>query len=343
MKIFVFGAGASMDAQHIENLSPAVKAPLMRELFAERYYTFAQEVGLPHDKFVELRTTTGDNVEQYLTQRWAEKLEHQSRRFREAEQNLFGQLVFYMWRLLLAVSITYNNDEQNTYKVFLRKIISKDEDFGFINFNYDTLLDKAIKDAYGTHFSSLEDYFAIDYIKPHGSVNWLMSHRATETDIEFPGEFYLEPRYSMASNKMFAGEAIPYQNIKVLDPKDPNLEQLNFRAIIQSIFGWRFFYPLVFIPLTTKLYDSVAEFNATIVAKGKEMMRQATEVYLIGYSASDQIIRDMLRYVPYGTKLHVIGRQSSQKILETLLEEFNMPSRQSDAYTEGFTKFVSEL
>jgi len=342
MKIFVFGAGASMDAQH-GDFSPGVKAPLMRELFDEQYYPFAQEVRLPHDKFVELRSTAGENVESYLTHRWEEKLEHQSRRFREAEQNLFGQLVFYMWRLLLAVSTTYNNDEQNTYKIFMKKIISKDEDFGFINFNYDTLLDKAIKDAYGTHFSSLDDYFAIDYIKPHGSVNWLMSHRATETEIAFPGQFYLEPRYSMASTKMFAGEPIPYQNIKVLDPRDPNIDLVQIQPIIQSIFGGRFFYPLVFIPLTTKLYDSVAEFNAKIVAKGEEMMRQAHEVYLIGYSASDQIIRDMLRHVPYGAKLHVVGRQSSQKILETLLEEFNMPSRDSDAYTQGFTKFVTEL
>src|SRR5581483_8424080 len=98
MKIFIFGAGASMDAQHVENLSPGVKAPLMRELFDERYYPFAQEVGLSHDKFVDLRSAVGDNVEQYLTKRWEERHEHQSRRFREAEQNLFGQIVFYMWR-----------------------------------------------------------------------------------------------------------------------------------------------------------------------------------------------------------------------------------------------------
>src|SRR5579864_1328893 len=128
MKIFVFGAGASMDAQQIVNLPPGEKAPLMRELFDERYYPFAKEIGMSRDTFVELRATAGANVESYLTRRWDEKLEHKSRRFREAEQNLFGQLVFYLWRLLLAVSTTYNTDEQNTYKVFMRKIISKDED-----------------------------------------------------------------------------------------------------------------------------------------------------------------------------------------------------------------------
>ena len=142
-----------MDAQHIENLSAAVKAPLMRELFLDRYFPFAQEVGLPSNKFVELRTSAGNNVESYLTTRWEEIKSHRSQRYQEAENSLFGQLVFYMWRLLLAVSNTYNADERNSYRLFVAKIFSKDEDYGFINFNYDTFLDKAIKD---THHSRNE-------------------------------------------------------------------------------------------------------------------------------------------------------------------------------------------
>lgn len=289
-----------MAAQHIENLDDRLKAPLMRELFLDRYYSFAQEVGLSSSKFVALRTEAGDNVEQYLTNRWEAIQGHQSRHYREAENNLFGQLVFYMWRLLLAVSITYNNDERNSYKLFMDKILSKDEDHGFINFNYDTFLDKAIKDAYGRYFGSLEDYLSFDYIKPHGSVNWLMSYRPDEVNISFPGNFAMEPRYSVASNRMFAGDPIPYGNIRVIDPKDPNIDMANQQLypIIHSHFGLRYFYPLVFIPLITKLYSSVADFNDRILAKGNEMMGKASDVYLIGYSASDQIIRDMLHYVP---------------------------------------------
>jgi len=194
-----------------------------------------------------------------------------------------------------------------------------------------------------THFSSLDDYFAIDYIKPHGSVNWLMSNRTDENQISFPGDFFLEPRYNMASNKMFAGEPIPYENIIVIDPNDPNIDLQHFQAIINSIFGRRFFYPLVFIPLTTKLYDSVAEFNAKILTKGEEMMRQATEVNLIGYSASDQIIRDMLRNAPYGTKLHIVGKDSSEMIMRELAKDFNGYLQRGDIYREGFTKFVAQL
>jgi hypothetical protein len=343
MKVFVLGAGASKASQHAENLSEGMKAPLMRELFLDRYYPFAKEVGLPANKFAELRTLAGDNVEIYLTERWEEIQKHQSRQFQEAEKRLFGKIVFYIWRLLLAVSTSYNFDEKNTYKLLLEKILNSNEDHGFINFNYDTLLDKAIKDAYGIYFSSLDDYFSFDYIKPHGSVNWLMSNGQTEIDRNFSGDFFLEPRYDMASNLMFTGEPIPYANIRVIDPKDPNLDEIRLRSIIQTHFGQRYFYPLVFIPLTTKLYSSVTDFNERIMQKGNEIMEKATEIYLIGYSASDQIIRDMLHYAPKWTKLHVVGRESSGKILKDLYDEFEGELIHGDIYSEGFTKFVSEL
>jgi len=343
MKVFVFGAGASMDSQHIDNMSESLKAPLMRELFLARYSVYAQEVGLPLYKFAELRSLAGNNVEQYLTNRWEVIQRHQSRHYQEGEKRLFGKLVFYMWRLLLFVSTTYNSDENNTYKVMLEKILNNNEDHGYINFNYDTLLDKAIKDAYGVNFSSLDDYFNIDYIKPHGSVNWLMSNRVDEDQIAFHGNFFEQTRYDMASNKMLTGEPIPYENIRVIDPKDPNIDLHHIQAIIQSLFGSRFFYPLVFIPLTSKLYNSVADFNNRIISKGNEIMGKATEVYLIGYSASDQIIRDMLHNAPNGTKLHVVGRESSEKIMQGLIDEFNGRLIKGDIYTEGFTNFVLKI
>ena len=332
-----------MAAQHGELASENLKAPLMRELFLDRYYPFAREVGLPASKFVALRTEAGDNVENYLTTRWEAIQGHRSLRYREAENSLFGQLVFYMWRLLLAVSMTYNNDERNSYKLFMYKILSKDEDYGFINFNYDTFLDKAIKDTYGKYFSSLEDYFSFDYIKPHGSVNWLMSIRPAEGNITFPGNFAMEPRYSMASNRMFSGDPIPYENIRVIDPKDPNIDGSSFHPIINSHFGGRYFYPLVFIPLTSKLYSSVADFNDRILSKGYEIMGKASEVYLIGYSASDQIIRDMLHYAPLGTRLHVVGRESAKNIMQHLIDEFEGQLAPGDTFTEGFSIFVSGL
>lgn len=117
-----------MDSQHIDNMSESLKAPLMRELFLARYSVYAQEVGLPLYKFAELRSLAGNNVEQYLTNRWEVIQRHQSRHYQEGEKRLFGKLVFYMWRLLLFVSTTYNNDENNTYKVMLEKILNNNED-----------------------------------------------------------------------------------------------------------------------------------------------------------------------------------------------------------------------
>src|SRR5207302_1495225 len=96
----------------------------------------------------------------------------------------------------------------------------------------------------------------------------------------------------------------------------------HIQAIIQSLFGSRFFYPLVFIPLTSKLYDSVAEFNNKIITKGNEIMSRASEVFLIGYSASDRIIRDILRKAPPGTKLHIVGTARAEMVMYALAKEF---------------------
>ena len=139
-------------------------------------------------------------------------------------------------------------------------------------------------------------------------------------------------------------QPIPYENIKVIDPKDPNLENSSdFHPLINSYFGGRFFYPLVFIPLTSKLYNSVADFNIKIMTKGNEIMRRAHEVYLIGYSASDQIIREMLRNAPPGIKLHVVGKESAETIMQELAKEFGGYFQRGNIYREGFTKFVAQM
>src|SRR5216683_532160 len=134
MKVFVFGAGASRDSQHNTNLSVNLRAPLMRDLFSDRYTMYANEVGLPLSQFTKLRHSAGNNVESYLTKRWEEIQKHVSIRYQEAEKSFFGKLVYYIWRVLLAVSITYNDDERNTYNLLLQSLVSPHEDFGFINF-----------------------------------------------------------------------------------------------------------------------------------------------------------------------------------------------------------------
>jgi hypothetical protein len=51
----------------------------------------------------------------------------------------------------------------------------------------------------------------------------------------------------------------------------------------------------------------------------------------------------MLRHVPRFTRLHVIGRESSMKIMKRLIDEFEGQLSWGDIYDKGFTNYVSQL
>ena len=63
---------------------------------------------------------------------------------------------------------------------------------------------------------------------------------------------------------------------------------------------------------------------------------------MIGYSASDQLIFDLLEKVKHKTKLNVIGRGNAHKIAERVISEsFNL---EIGTVSElGFTNYVSSI
>ncbi|MCI0330034.1 MAG: hypothetical protein L0196_03650 [candidate division Zixibacteria bacterium] len=142
MKVFILGAGASAASQaNMRGFSDGQRAPLVNELFHPRYLSYFDELGFSKGQFEEFSRAKkpNDSIEQWLTERWLgiTKLKTPSRI--QAERTEFGKIAFYLWRLLQGVSNTYN--DTNLYRSFLKKLRTIDENFGIINFNYDTLLD----------------------------------------------------------------------------------------------------------------------------------------------------------------------------------------------------------
>jgi hypothetical protein len=119
MKVFIFGAGASLASQEQTSLNESQRAPLVDQLFNPRYGNSATDI-LSDDEFQEGRVgAESGSLETWLTRRW-EQIESRKQDITKfAERAFFGRICFYIWKLLVSVSTTYN-DSTNGYSFLCR-------------------------------------------------------------------------------------------------------------------------------------------------------------------------------------------------------------------------------
>lgn len=347
MRVFIFGAGASKGAQQGTVHEHRI-APLTNELFDPRYKVYADMVGLNDTLMNVCRENISKFIsfEEWLTSEWNKISSFKEVATRDAQKGFMAQIAFYIWLTLLGVSKwTYENHrnsrDNNTYLILMSKLFIKDEPFGLINFNYDLLLDFAYKDAFRKTFQNLDDYLNNNYVKPHGSVNWLLSKRHDDRNIDISHENNMDTRTRLdtAISLMFRDAPVPMSGILI---KDPNHRDLYTIDDLLRSFNRQYFYPLIFLPLTSKAYSSISGFEDKIIAKGKDLISRAKEIYLIGYQANDDIIREMVKSATKGTKLHVVGLDSSDMIVDGVLK-WASNLEKGQIYKEGFYKFAYDI
>ena len=314
MKIYVFGAGASLGSQNLEHiLTSSSRAPLVDELFNQRYRDLSLYMFSPtrfNELSNEIEERKNKSVEDWLGEKWQRIETINSLMVKKSEVNEFGHIVYYIWNVLRIVSNSY--DENNIYTLFLKNLRQKGEDFGIISFNYDTLLDRAFKQVFHRDFGSLDDYLEFNFIKPHGSINWLLGKRNTDSSIPVNNDIQL--RISKAMNQFFTNGPIPVDSLRVIDPPIEALRDADV-ARVWSDLGMEYFYPLIFLPLAQKQYGHIEGFQEKVVAGGKALIKKADEIFIIGYRARDEIIKDLLLDAPEDAKLHIISNQNSIDIL----------------------------
>lgn len=344
MKLFIFGAGASRDAQH-GNVYDNVIPPLTNELFDIRYAEYANRVGLSNPEMNTLRNKIAEfaYLEEWLTGEWEKIKNLKEIRSINAQKGFLAQVLFYVWVLLVSVSKwnyenQFQNRETNAYQELMSKLRHKDEPFGIINFNYDLLLDYAYKDQFRLAFNNIDDYLENNYVKPHGSINWLLSKRKDDLSIDLGKEHNLDTRSRLdtAINLMFKDLPISITGLQVKEPDHRDIYTID--DLLRS-FGGQYFYPLIFLPLTSKAYSSIEGFEEKIISKGKDLMKTADEIYLIGYRANDELIREMLKLAKPNTKLHVIGKGSAAEIRDKVLK-LNRNIVEGETSDEGFYHFA---
>ncbi len=316
--------------------------------FDDKYLVHASHMMVDMRKLMRLRDNIGENsLEEWLTAYWEEMKFAVSKEFKEMHEKQLGDICLYLWRLMVGVSGTYRSD--NSYAVLLNKIAHENREVenAYINFNYDLLFDRAYNDIFGNFLTNtLESYTTRNYLKPHGSVNWFISSRPGVPAPQPIREKFIRPEVALPhiATYYFKGEPLDTDTrFEILNPSDPNLfkvDTLYSRISTSSL--TRFRYPLILLPLTSKMYDHVGNFIRRMTAEYERIFSSAKDIFVIGYRANDEMFNKMIAKAPQGTRLHTVGRSNAPKLHEELLKRHsNLIS--GDIYSDGFENFANSF
>lgn len=335
MKIFIFGAGASQAAQSQETYTEnhPERSPLVDALFNEQYKNIVTEVLNFNTDVCRKKVQEKGSLEKWLTEKWNAINTLNTERAKRAERSWFGKVNLYIWILLNRVSKTYPNAQG--YSKLLEKLY--DEDFGIISFNYDTLLDQSYEDVFSASLSSKKAYLDGNFVKLHGSVNWFLKKR--DEDDYFPSSRHtgdIGVRIRAIAENIYT-KPMNLSKLEILDPKHTKLS--NIDNLMTYFNNEGYFYPLLFMPLTGKDYSIISDFKDVMITKAEEMLRSASDVYLIGYRASDLLIYQLLEQVPPKTKLHVIGMKTAESISQVVCSRIPKLEK-GEINDQGFIKFI---
>ncbi len=322
MKIFIFGAGASY-ASNTEVTAKRDRSPLTSELLNDEYLVWGEEVGftkfdrdqiqIDYTNFTKNAYSKRETLESYLTSRWEQISKIKTPGKKQSEYNLFGKLHFYIWNLLRSISLNYQPN--NLYNKLISKVAKSDIEYGLIDFNYDVFPERVLHDRYGWTFWNLDDYLhqSVPLIKPHGSVNWFLPPQLGNQAL---GPFDLKHRYMNAGAYIYGKNPVEFSNVKIIDPSHNLFREPD--SIIHNLFNSQYFFPLMLLPTINKEISFVNNFPDGLVYEAKTLLTKASEIYLIGYRAADDIIGSMLSGVSSYVPLWVINRSKTWEIVKRI-------------------------
>jgi len=341
MKVFIFGAGASKGIGTISGTK--LTFPITSELFDDTYMEFLSNRASHNDarfdfsQLVRKISVEGD-LESYLTKKWENANKKKHKLYQKKEIKWFGGIGLYIWDLFKVLSL--RSSDYNPYKNLLEKLEAREENFGLISFNYDTVLDRAYATLIHEEFNHLEIYLSNNFIKPHGSVNWFLRKREADRPVENRSSGDLNSRVNHIISQMYDGRSFQSGSIEILSPTHSDFK-LDFWPLISSRFDNQYFFPLIFLPLTTKLNYLVPEMYKRMVEDAQAMLSQAKEIYFIGYRARDEIIKVMCSRVGPKAKIFVISNNDPGSIAKRLEKEVLKAKPKIEVSLDDFENFVN--
>jgi hypothetical protein len=323
----LLGAGAPYDCAGGETAS-AVNAhyrpPLTKDLFAPAFETILGHYEMVRARSNELRTklAKGKSFEDVF--RTLLDSAHRHKTFWAFHVPL------YLRELLWTVSDDYLQGSSK-YDTLVRCVLeSKFTKVLFLNLNYDLFLERALTNYDGHDFKDLDSYCPgskpWSYVKPHGSVDWA----------------------SILENCPTNGHGIHRPSL-LREP--PVLSNHLFRVFWNRRHGGfyspapggepsGFPYPRIVVPT-----DNPKEFVCPgyQVEEAKHFIGKCDHFLLIGFSAHDEHIVELLQGIPEKSHVIIVSKDDATDILERMrsrIPTLNSEGQVIELHNEGFGFYI---
>lgn len=287
MKLVILGAGASYDAFHWykdKNTFHHWRAPLSNEVFDSRpeFLKIIESYPGSTSLFSELGTVT--DIEAYFQGRY--ELSKNPNAI-EIEKKLIN-VKFFLQHLFSDISTKLNNAGLSNVIKLLSLIqdyvIKTNEDVLIVNFNYDLLIENALKNMYSNvTFAQMGDYLRnkIKLIKPHGSCNW---HKAiTANGIR-------RKNGESLSQAIFTGDYTQEKIDSLLQPafyiSPYNTQDVQISGQYHSLF------PQIYIPLKSKDGFTMPKEQEDYLY---EFLPKVDSILIVGWKGNESHFNNVLK------------------------------------------------
>ena len=324
MLLVIIGAGGSFDSaiSSPSGTSDRNRPPLANELFQEReaFRTASHN----HPQFMpivhRLRLLNGRGVEQVL-----EEIAEESNVYSRRKIQLLA-IRYYIKAAIQDCTTRWLNDvdECTNYRVLLDLIQHFKADVErvlLVTFNYDCLLENALRHELGYKFAKIDDYVAPDLLFPlyklHGSTDWARFVRAGR--VPYP-------------ELIAKAETLQYLDIVLKEDE----------AASSKDFAWAF-VPAIAVPLQTKQSFECPKAHCDEL---QACLPRVKKILTIGWRGLEEHFIKLLAHHLRGLQsLMAVSRGDANQIAERLRSR--LPNRAVErmklsVFEEGFSNFINQ-
>ena len=287
-KAIILGAGASYDFTYEANVAENSRMPLTKDLFSHSYNDILKNYEGAFDLASEINLIS--DLEHYFQKQWA-KIE------RTHDLQLLKKLIntqYYLHDLFFTLSERFSMSNRSNY-VNLVKLAHEftlqhdNEIIPIITFNYDTLVEEAIKRVTNDDFNELGHYIDIKkrkiaLFKPHGSCNWVKDLK--------PGLVDTTSTRKNPSRHFLATE-IYRNNYNISQLNDNLTEQIRIlHKTDSSDVAHAQYYPSILIPYKDKDDLIMPENHKTLLSY---FLPKIEDILIIGWKGAEANFQDILK------------------------------------------------
>ncbi|MCQ2605177.1 MAG: SIR2 family protein [Bacteroidales bacterium] len=353
-KMFVLGAGASAFCGYIPESTKSESErisvekslfPLGNQLFDDKYsgYTVYYD-GVKH--LSPIFKISGKGVEDFFEDFWKDlKKSYHKQGVRD-----IINAQFYLQAIIkqCEANVLQNYKNTHVYYPFIHAIrdhiIDTGDVISLVSFNYDTMLEDALKLEYGKTFDAMDEYMdrenKILLFKPHGSIDWgWRVQNKYEDQKEFFDDLYAK---NVDFYQLFYSIiGTPETTLKGIEwgTRSRMKQDLKFtlnKDLIQKTNGG-VFYPALLLP-----YKDKDDFIMPYVHQHlmKDAIKDVEELYVIGWKGNEAVFNNLLKDNKNLKKV-VIADPESDVVRNNL--ENNILHLVSYETCSGFADFVKNM